>query len=118
MSLTALLDRSLNLERQAVAADASGGSVRSFSVLLPNVPCSIMPASASVKSDYARLDMLVDYHVYTTIDLDTLIPGGVKLGDRFVDGAVYYLIKAIKRSANAQITSEVLYQLDCQRRSG
>lgn len=115
MSLTALLDKSLTIERQTVTADASGGSVRSFATLLSNIPCALMPATASVKADYARLDMIVDYHIYTTADLDTLTPGGVKLGDRFVDGSVYYLIKAVKKSANAQITDEVLYELDCER---
>ena len=119
MSLTALLDRSLTLERPSLAADASGGAVRSFSAILSNIPCAIAPASAKVVADYARLDMLVDHHVYTTADLDTLVPGGggVKLGDRFADGPVHYLVKAVKKSANAQITSELLYQVDCERRS-
>jgi hypothetical protein len=116
MSLTALLDRTLTLERQVVAADASGGATRTFSLFLANVPCAVSPAHASVVADYARLDMVVDYHVYTTQDLDAAIPGGAKLGDRFNDGSVYYLVKAVKKSANAQISSEVLYQLDCERR--
>lgn len=116
MSLTALLDQSLTLERQSVSVDNSGGATRIFGQLLTNLPCMVEPASAKVVADYARLDMLVDYHVYTTADLDTLINGGVKLGDRFTDGSVYYLVKAVKRSANAQITNEVLYRVDCERR--
>ena len=39
------------------------------------------------------------------------------LGDRFNDAGTYYLVKAVKKRANAQITSEVLYQLDCERRT-
>ena len=116
MSLTALLDQSLNVERQTVSADASGGSVRTFAVVLNRVPCAVAPASASVVSDYARRDMIVDYTVYTTADLDTLLPGGVNLGDRLTDGIVYYLVKTVKKSANAQITNELLYQLDCEKR--
>ena len=116
MSLTALLDQTLNLERQSVTADASGGSVRSFSAVLTNVPCAVAPASASVIADYARRDMLVNYHVYTTSDLDTLVPGGVKLGDRLTNGSIYYVVKDVKKSANKQITSELLYQLDCELR--
>ena len=116
MSLTALLDQSLTLERQSVSADSSGGSVRTFSAVMNKVPCAVAPASASVVSDYARRDMIVDYTIYTTTDLDTLVPNGANLGDRLTDGTVYYLIKAVKKSANAQITSEVLYQLDCERR--
>ena len=117
MSLSALLDRTLNLERQTITADASGGSVRSFSVILANVPCAIAPASASVVADYARLDMIVNYTLYTTTDLDTLISGGVQLGDRFADGSNHYLVKAVKKSANAVISAELLYEIDCEMRN-
>ena len=116
MSLTALLDQTLTLQRQTISADASGGSVRTFAAILNKVACAVTPASASVVTDYARRDMIVDYTVYTTADLDTLVPGGIALGDRLTDGTVYYLIKDVKKSANAQITSEMLYQLDCERR--
>jgi hypothetical protein len=116
MSLTALLDQPLNLERATLSADASGGIIRTFAAALSNIPCAVAPASASVVTDYARRDMIVDYTAYTTTDLDTLVPGGVKLGDRLTNGAVYYLIKDVKKNANKQITSEVLYQLDCERR--
>ena len=51
-------------------------------------PARSQPASASIAADYARRDMVVDSHVYTTADLDTLIPGGVRLGDRFTDGTI------------------------------
>ena len=117
MSLTALLDRLLNYERQTPTADASGGTIRTFSAILTNVPCAIAPASASIAADYARRDMIVDYQVFTTTDLDTVVPTGAKLGDRLTDGSVYYLIKAVKKSANKQITREVLYELDCERRT-
>ena len=116
MSLTALLDQKLTLQRQTVSADGSGGSMRTFAAILNNVPCAVAPASASIVADYARRDMIVDYTVYTTADLDTLVSGGVSLGDRLTDGTVYYLVKDVKKSANAQITSELLYQLDCERR--
>lgn len=116
MSLTALLDQTLTLQRQTITADASGGSVRTFATIMNKVPCAVAPASASVVADYARRDMIVDYTAYTTADLDTLVTGGVALGDRLTDGTVYYLIKDVKKSANAQITSELLYQLDCERR--
>jgi hypothetical protein len=116
MSLTALLDQSLILERPALTTDASGGTLRTYSQLLANVPCSIAPATAKVVADYARLDMVVNYHVYTTADLEGLIAGGVKLNDRLTAGSAHYLVRAVKKSANALITSEVLYQLDCERR--
>jgi hypothetical protein len=116
MSLTSLLDQSLALERQTVSADGSGGSVRTFAQIAGAIPCMTEPAGARVVADYARLDMLVDYHVYTTANLDTLVSGGVRLGDRLGNGSVYYLIKAVRKSGNAQITDEALYQLDCERR--
>ena len=116
MSLTALLDQTLNLERPTLSADASGGTIRTFAAVLSNIPCSVAPASGLVVTDYARRDMIVDYSAYTTADLDTLVPGGVKLGDRLTNGTVYYLVKDVKKNVNKQITSEVLYQLDCERR--
>jgi len=114
MSLTALLDRTMNLERPTPYADGSGGTVRTFAAILTDVPCTVAPASASVVADYARLDMIVNYTLYTTTDLDTLVTGGVSLGDRFTDGTVYYLVKAVKKSANGTITAEVLYEIDCE----
>jgi hypothetical protein len=116
MSLTALLDHKLTLERQTISPDACGGSVRTFASILSNIPCAVAPARASVVSDYARRDMIVNYTVYTTLDLDAVVSGGAALGDRLTDGTVYYLIKDVKKSANAQITAELLYQLDCERR--
>jgi hypothetical protein len=117
MSLTALLDRTMNLERQTATADGSGGTVRTFAAILTNVPCALTPAAASVVADYARLDMIVNYTVYTTADLDILVTGGAQLGDRFTDGSVHYLVKAVKKSANALITAEPLYEIDCESRA-
>ena len=98
MSLTALLDQTLTLQRQTVTADNSGGSVRTFAAILNNLRLAVAPARASDVTDYARRDMIVDYTVYTTADLDTLVPGGVALGDRLTDGTVYYLIKDVKKA--------------------
>jgi len=114
MSLSSLLDRKLTLERQTIAPDSSGGSVRTFAPIAVGIPCAVSPAAASVTADYARRDMIVNYQLYTTADLDSLATGGVGLGDRFVDGAVHYLVKAVKKSANAVITAEVLYEVDCE----
>jgi len=77
----------------------------------------VSPASASVVADYARRDLVVNYHVYTTTDLDTAVAGGVGLTDRLTDGTRYYLVKAVLKSANQLVTSEILYQLDCELRS-
>ncbi|HEX4794946.1 MAG TPA: hypothetical protein VH370_14190 [Humisphaera sp.] len=117
MSLNSLLDQSLSLQRPAFTTDASGGSSRSFSTLLANIPCAVSPARAAIVADYARRDMIVDHHVYTTADLDKLISGGVRLGDRLTDGSVFYLIKAVKRAANAMVSEQVVYEMDCEKRS-
>ncbi len=114
MSLGALLDQSLSLQRQTITADGSGAAVRTFATMLANVACAIAPASAAITADYARRDMIVTYHVYTTADLDTLVSGGAKLGDRFTDGTRYYLVKAVLKSANSLVSAEPLYQLDCE----
>ena len=116
MSFSALLDRNLSVERPAVTPDASGGSVRTYTGILAGIPCAVSPASASIVADYARLDMIVNYTIYTTADLDAAVSGGVQLGDRFVDGSTYYLVKAVKKSANALITPEPLYRIDCELR--
>jgi hypothetical protein len=113
---SSLLDQSLTIQRQTIAPDASGGSTRSFAAVATNVPCAVAPASATVTADYTRRDMIVDCHVYTAANLDTLLPGGPRLGDRFTDGTIYYLVKGVQRFTNAVIASEPVYQLDCERR--
>lgn len=115
MSLSTLLSQTLTLQRAALTPDASGGTIRTFNNLLTDIPCLPEPASAKVIADYARRDMLVNYTLYTTTDLDTLITGGVQVNDRFTDGTNYYVVKASRKNANAQISSEVLYQVDCER---
>ncbi len=116
MPFSTLLDRRLTLQRQQLTSDASGGTTRTFVDVLTLLPCAIAPASAGVVADYARRDMIVNHHVYTTADLDGLIAGGVRLGDRIADGGVIYLVKAVLRSANTAVSAEVVYQLDCERR--
>jgi hypothetical protein len=116
MSISILLDQSLTIQRQTITPDASGGSTRTFTALLTNVACAVSPASAAVAADYARRDMIVDSHVYTTADLDSLLTGGLRLGDRITDGTIYYLVKGVKKSANAAVSSDVIYQADCERR--
>jgi hypothetical protein len=116
MSISTLLDQRLSIQRQQLTADASGGSVRSFTTLLANIPCAVSPARSAVKADYARRDIVVDHHIFTTTDLDTALSGGIRLGDRLTDGTIYYLVKGVMKSANAQVSSEILYQVDCERR--
>lgn len=118
MSLSSLLDQTMNLERATVTPDACGGSSRAYTQILAGIPVLAEPASTKTITDYARRDMLVNYSVYTTTDLDALLPaGGVKINDRLTDGSIYYVVKASRRNANLQISSEVLYQLDCERTS-
>jgi hypothetical protein len=114
MSISSLLDQSLTLQRQTISRDGSGAAVRTYATLLANVPCAISPAGASVVADYARRDVIVTYTIYTTADLDTLVSGGARLGDRLTDGTKSYLVKAVKKSANALVSSEPLYQIDCE----
>jgi head-tail adaptor len=117
MSLSSLLDQKLTLQRQSLTRDASGGLVRSFTQLSADIPATVAPASAKVVTDYARRDMIVDHHIYTTTDLDAAVAGGVRLGDRLTDGVSFYLVKAVKRTANKVISSEVVYEMDCEKRT-
>jgi hypothetical protein len=117
MSLSALLNEKLDLQRPTVSADGSGGTIRTYATVAAAVLCSVSPASSSVSADYARRDMIVNCSIYTTANLDVLIPGGVRLGDRLTDGSVFYLVKGVRKSANAVVTTEVLYQLDCELKS-
>ncbi len=112
--MSVLLDQSLSLQRQTISRDGSGAAVRTFATVLANVACAVSPAGASVVSDYARRDVIVTYHVFTNSDLDTLVAGGAKLGDRLTDGTRVYLVKAVKKSANSIVSAEALYQLDCE----
>ena len=105
----------MNLERATITPDASGGSSRTFTQILASIPVFVEPATTKVIADYARRDMLVNYTLYTTADLDALISGGVKINDRFVDGSVHYVVKASRKNSNLQVSNEVLYQLDCER---
>jgi len=116
MSLSSLMNVKLTLQRATTTSDASGGTTRSFTDLLADIPCLADPATTKVIADYARRDMLVNYSVYTTTDLDALLPtGGVKINDRFTDGSLFYVVKASRKNANLQISNEVLYQMDCER---
>lgn len=103
------------LQRASISRDASGGALKVF-LPLAGVQCAVLPASAKVMADYARLDMLVDHHLFTTADLDAPPINGVKAGDRFVDGSILYLVKTVLKSANAQVSGEALYQVECERR--
>jgi hypothetical protein len=114
MSISALLDQSLTLQRQAISRDSSGAAVRTFATILANVACAVGPASAAIVADYARRDVIVTYHVFTSADLDTLVSGGANIGDRLTDGTRYYLVKAVLKSANSLVSAEPLYQLDCE----
>lgn len=115
MSISSLLDRKLVLQRATISRDASGGITRTYAALLSNIPASVAPATAQISADYARRDMIVNHHLYTTIDLDSAVPNGVRLGDRLVDGSTYYMVKAVKKSSNAQISTDVMYQIDCEK---
>ena len=116
MSISILLDQRLSVERPRVTQDASGGASRAFDALVADVPCAIAPASSSVVSDYARRDMIVDYHIFTTANLDSLISGGLHLGDRLSVNGYFFLVKAVRKSSNSAVNTEPLFQIDCERR--
>jgi hypothetical protein len=113
-----LLDRTLSIQRAALSQDAGGGTVRTYAPLSPavSVPCSLQSARAATVEWFLRRNIEVDYEIYTTSDLDSLIDGGLKLTDAFVDGnGILYVVKGFKRDQNLILSPEPIYCIACQR---
>ncbi len=113
-----LLDRTMGIWRANLTQDAGGGTVRAYAALSPavNVPCSLQSARSATVEWFLRRNIDVDYEIYTTSDLDSLLDGGPKLTDAFVDsGGVQYLVKGFKRDQNLILSPEPLYTIACYR---
>lgn len=120
MSFSALLDKTANLERPTTTKDPSGASTRSFGTALSGIACAVMPATSKIRQDYAMRQMVVDHVITTTTNLDTATNllggtvGGAKLGDRWLLGGEYYIVRGYERLGNTVFTAETLYQSICE----
>lgn len=89
MSLDALFNAYVTLERSQVTIDASGGAVKGWLVVQENIPCSIQPTTAREKILFAQRQILYTNKIYFSSDI------GAKKDDRVKNpatGQVYVLV--------------------------
>ena len=115
MSFSALLDRHLIIQRQEETPAPGGGTILTFGTLLSNIPCAVSPASAFITAQYASRGIVVDHHIYIGSDLDSLLSGGLQVGDQLTQNGVNYGVKAVKKFSNEVISADAIYQIDCER---
>lgn len=109
---SALLDQVVSIERQTPATDSAGGTTRTFAVALSNIPAAIQPASSRIVESFARRSISVDTMIYTTTDLNALLAGGLKAGDRIVDAnSTKYVVQGVKKQLNQVLSTEPLYEI-------
>lgn len=115
----ALLDQTASIQRATVTQDASGASVRTepWPTILAGVPVSIQPMSANAIYDYARMDINVSHLIYTTMDLNSKIAGGLLPEDRFSDmDGTKYVVVGVRKQLNQVLSITPLYEISCLQR--
>lgn len=69
MSLQDFLTERVELQRQSIASrDTSGGVVQAWTTVASDVPAHVMSPSASQRAQYAQLQMVVPYTIFTERD--------------------------------------------------
>lgn len=81
-------------------------------VLASGIPAAIQNASDTAVNSYNLRNVTVDTVVYA-LNVDPLIVGGLKLGNRLVYGGAVYKIEHIIRSNNEGVASDTLFKLGC-----
>lgn len=116
MGIAPLLTYTLTLQRSSNTQDAGGGIITSWPTALASVASSVQPASGRVRSDFAVRQQSVTHMIYTNVDLDAAVSGGVKLGDRWLDAAsgLYYLVRDYYKRSNPAISPEPLCVTICE----
>lgn len=110
-----LIDQTAALERQSVSSDASAGTTKTFSTAIASVPVSIQPMKTQTIEDYMRRSINVDTTIYSTLDFDMRLSGGLKDGDRFSIGGIYFIVYGVRKQLNLVLSSEPLYEVACKR---
>ncbi len=84
----------MSVERKTDVKDAIGSNVPTWAARTiggsTSVPCYFAPASTKTIQEFARNDMVVEYEVYTAIDV------AATLADRLLKGGIYYNVIGYK----------------------
>ncbi len=112
---SALMDKTISVERATTTKDAGGGTLRSFASVASGLTASIQPMRGSEQDLYLRRNITVDTTIYTEADLATLLTGGLKVEDRIIgpDGQKYVVRGGILPKSNTVISPVPLYQIAC-----
>jgi len=111
-----LIDQVLPYQRSTNTPDGAGGSTQGWTQIIAAVPVSIQPATSTDILRFAQRGIKVDFKIYTTLDLNALLSGGIRIGDRFAAPSnVYYVVRDYKRDQNFNLSSEPLYCIGCER---
>lgn len=112
-----LFDQALSLERATTTQDNSGGTVREWAEQADGILCAVQPASSHTIDVYARREITVTHMIYSRAEINSLVSGGLRENDRFVDAAGnYYLVRGIKRHSNLSLSLSLLYEIAAEQR--
>jgi hypothetical protein len=109
--IEALLDKTLDHQRQVPAQDAIGGNAATWTAIASSIPCAIWGSGSSIAKTFLRRDSIVDNCIVTASDL------GAKAGDRFVIGGSYYLFNGSNVFNNNAICGDTVYVIDATLRT-
>ena len=104
--LSALLDRTMDHQRQTASKDAIGGNVPTWAVQNDDEPVAVWSAGSATLRTFLRRDIEGTHVIATARDLSATTK------DRFYDGTVYYTVNGVERFTNTAITAETLYLHD------
>lgn len=110
--LSALLDKTADHQRAVSSDDGSLGTVRTWSTIVSGFPCAIWPAGGIIARDFYKREIIGDHLVATDRDL------AVKPKDRLLIDGDYYLVNGFQNFSNAGVSAEVVYLVDCSKRTG
>lgn len=101
MAFTDFLTERVTLQRQSIGSrDTSGGVVQAWTTVAEDVPAHVMAPSASQRVQYAQLQMVVPYTIFTERD-------DARNGDRvLLDDGTYVRLTGISRTRAAGSLSE------------
>lgn len=109
--LSSFLDQTATHERATSADDGSLGTDRTWSTQNAAVPVAVWPAGSAEARSFYRRDLIGSHVVAAASDL------GAKAKDRLLINSVYYLVNGFEKYSNAGVSAEVVYLMDCSKRT-